>query len=64
MKTGNSKKILQEIYVVKNLKEPLLGRPAIDSLDLVHKVERIQSDRSKIIEAKVDVRYYLKAWVT
>ena len=32
LKTGNGKRSTQEIYVVENLKEPLLGRPAIDAL--------------------------------
>ena len=57
LKTINSKETLQEIYVVEDLKEPLLGRPAIDALDLVHKVERIHSDCSKIIEAEVKANH-------
>ena len=32
LKTGNGKESTQEIYFVENLKEPLIGRPAIDAL--------------------------------
>ena len=35
LKTGSGKTTTQEIYIVENLKEPLLGRPAIDALNLV-----------------------------
>ena len=57
LKIGNSKESLQETYVVENLKEPLLGQPAIDALDMVHKVEIIRSDQSKIIEAEVKANH-------
>lgn len=42
----NCKETLQDIYVIENLKEPLLGRSDIDSLDLVPKVEIIKFDDS------------------
>ena len=44
--TGNGKQTRQDIYVVGNLKEPLLGKPAIEALSLIQKVARIQSDVS------------------
>ena len=57
MKTSNLKETLQDIYVIGNLKEPLLGRPAIDALNLVQKVETIQADESRLIEDKVKSTY-------
>ena len=44
--TGNGEQTRQHIYVVGNLKEPLLGKPAIEALNLIQKVARIQSDVS------------------
>ena len=44
--TGNGEHTRQDIYVVANLKEPLLGKPAIEALILIHKVASIQSDLS------------------
>ena len=32
-----------DVYVVKNLQEPLLGRPAIEALRLIQRVESVQS---------------------
>ena len=43
--TETGKEIEQEIYVVKGLKEPLLGRPAIEDLGLVRKIGAIATDR-------------------
>ena len=57
LKTGNGKESTQEIYVVENLKEPLLGRPAIDALKLVRKVDTIHSDDSRRIEQEVKKMY-------
>ena len=57
MKTGNGKESTQEIYVVENLKEPLLGRPAIDALNLVQKVDAVNSDDSTRIEQEVKTTY-------
>ena len=53
LKAGNGKESTQEIYVVENLKEPLLGRPAIDALNLVQKVNAIHFDDSARIEQEV-----------
>ena len=50
LKTGNAKETTQDINVVENLKEPLLGRPAIDALDLVQKVEAVHLDDCKRVE--------------
>lgn len=36
--TGNGKQTRQDIYVVANLKEPLLGKPAIEALNLIQRV--------------------------
>ena len=44
--TGNGKQTRQDIYVVANLKEPLLEKPAIEGLNLIQKVASIQSDSS------------------
>ena len=33
----------QDVYVVKNLQEPLLGRPAIEVLHLIQRLESVQS---------------------
>ena len=43
------KGVVKDIYVIGNLKKPLLGRPAIDALNLVQKVETIQADESRLI---------------
>ncbi|CAB3984367.1 Transposon Ty3-G Gag-Pol poly, partial [Paramuricea clavata] len=57
LKTSSLKETLQDIYVIGNLKEPLLGRPAIDALNLVQKVETIQDDESRLIEDEVKSTY-------
>ena len=57
LKTGNGKESTQEIYAVENLKEPLLGRPAIDALNLVQKVDAVNSDDSTRIEQEVKTMY-------
>ncbi|CAB4038732.1 Transposon Ty3-G Gag-Pol poly, partial [Paramuricea clavata] len=57
LKTSSLKETLQDIYVIGNLKEPLLGRPAIDALNLVQKVETIQADESSVIEDEVKSTY-------
>ena len=44
--TENAKQTQQDIYVIANLKEPLLGKPAIEALNLIQKVASIQSDLS------------------
>ena len=41
----------------KILKEPLLGRPAIDALNLVQKVDTIHCDDSRRIEQEVETMY-------
>jgi hypothetical protein len=59
------KETLQDIYLIGNLKEPLLGRPAIDALNLVQKVETIQADESRLIEDEVKnppIQICSKAW--
>ena len=33
----------QDVYVVKNLHEPMLGRPTIEALHLIQRVESVQS---------------------
>ena len=57
LKTGNGKATTQEIYIMENLKEPFLGRPAIEALNLVQKVETIHSDDSTRIEQEVKTVY-------
>ena len=57
LKTGSGKTTTQEVYVMKNLKEPLLGRPAIDALNLVQKVETIHSNHSASIEQEAKTMY-------
>ena len=57
LKTGNGKESTQEIYVVENLKEPLLVRPAIDALNLVQKVDTINCEDSRRIEQEVKKMY-------
>ena len=57
LKTRNGKESTQEIYVVENLKEPLLGRPAIDALNLVQKVDTIHCEDSRRIEQEVKKMY-------
>ena len=39
--------VTEDIYVVKGLKEPLLGRPAIEKLNLVTRINNIQSQCSE-----------------
>ena len=39
--------VTEDIYVVKGLKEPLLGRPAIEKLNLVARINDIQSQCSE-----------------
>ena len=41
-----------DIYIVKHLKEPLLGRPAINALDLIATVEAIQSNDASDTRAR------------
>ena len=57
LKNGSGKATTQEIYIVENLKEPLLGRQAIDALNLVQKVETIHSDHSASIEQEAKTMY-------
>ena len=57
LKTGSGKTTTQEIYIVETLKEPLLGRPAIDALNLVQKVETIHSNHSASIEQEAKTMY-------
>ena len=54
LKTGNGKESTQEIYVVENLKQLLLGRLAIDALNLVQKGH---CDDSRRIEQEVKKMY-------
>ena len=54
--TESSKETLQDIYILENLEEAFLGRPAIDTLGLVQKVDIIQSDDSSI-EKEVKATY-------
>ena len=42
---ATGKETEQEIYVVKDLHKPLLGRPAIEALELVARVNAIQEKR-------------------
>ena len=42
---------------MENLKEPLLGRPAIDALNLVRKVDTIHCEDSRRIEQEVKKMY-------
>ena len=44
-----------DIYIVKHLKEPLLGRPAINALDLIATVEAIQSNDARDMEEEIKV---------
>ena len=44
--TGNGGQTRQDIHVVANLKEPLLGKPAIEAVNLIQKVATIHSDMS------------------
>ena len=46
LKTATSKTTEQDIYIEKNLKEPLLGRPAINALNVIATVEAIQSNNA------------------
>ena len=57
LKTSSLKETLQDIYVIANLKEPLLGRPAINALKLVQKVEIIQAEEGSEIENQVKFTY-------
>ena len=57
LKNGNGKRSTHEIHAVENLKEPLLGRPAIDALNLVQKVDTIHSDDSARIEQEVKTMF-------
>ena len=37
----------EDIYVVKGIKEPLLGKPAIEKLNLLARINEIQSQSYK-----------------
>ena len=52
MASGNT--TTTEIYVIEGLKEPLLGRPAIDAL---HLVERVNEVKERDITAEVQKQY-------
>ena len=39
--------MIEYIYIVKGLKEPLLGRPAIEKLNLVDRINDIKSQSSE-----------------
>jgi len=58
LKTESGKATTEEIYIVWNLKELLLGRPAIEALNLVQKVETFHSDDS----TKIEPEGCLKVW--
>ena len=57
LKTSSLKETLQDIYVIGNRKGSLLGRPAINALNLVQKVEIIQAEESSEIEDQVKSTY-------
>lgn len=57
LKTGNGKTTTQEIYIVENLKERLLGRPAIEALNLVQK-----SKQSILMKLKRCTLICLQVW--
>ena len=52
----DDKTTMQDIYVVKGLKEPLVGKPAIEALNLVVKVENI-SDYSNSVTERVKTKF-------
>ncbi|XP_046855956.1 uncharacterized protein K02A2.6-like [Xenia sp. Carnegie-2017] len=57
LRTATSKTTEQDIYIVKKLKEPLLGRPAINALDLIATVEAIQSNAASDMEEEIKAPY-------
>ncbi|XP_046849610.1 uncharacterized protein K02A2.6-like [Xenia sp. Carnegie-2017] len=57
LRTATSKTTEQDIYIVKNLKEPLLGRQAINALDLIATVEAIQSNDASDMEEEIKATY-------
>ena len=43
LETENNIKSIQDLYVVKGLKKPLLGKPAIEALNILQRVNGIES---------------------
>ena len=44
LETENKVKSIQDLYVVKGLKKPLLGKPAIEALSILQRVNNIESN--------------------
>lgn len=44
LETENKKKSIQDLYVVKGLKKPLLGKPAIEALNILQRVNNVESN--------------------
>ena len=44
LETENNIKSIQDLYVVKGLKKPLLGKPAIEALNILQRVNGIESN--------------------
>ena len=47
--TYKSNSVKQEVYVVKGLRKPLIGRPAITALKLISQVNTVKSGQHKIV---------------
>jgi len=45
----------QEIYVVKGLRKPLIGRPAITALELVSRINAINSGKQHMLDQHPDL---------
>ena len=45
----NKRKVVERVYVVKGLKTPLIGRPAIQKLELGRRIQEVSQDKGYII---------------
>ena len=48
--THGNNSVVQVIYVVKGLRKPLIGSPAITALQLVNRVNTIDSVKQQIVD--------------
>ena len=45
----NKRKVVERVYVVKGLQTPLIGRPAIQKLELVRRIHEVSQDKGYVI---------------
>ena len=60
LKMKDGKEIIEEIFVIQGLIEPLLGRPAITSFNLVKRVNSVSTKQETQASRESDVRVEIK----